>query len=379
MKKSVIIILSMILGIFTTQAQSNTTQSLIDEYVNTLPENAEVAIGFIQDGEMTTQGYQKKNGIIRPVENSLHAFEIGSITKTYTATLFMNQVQKGNMNLDDPIHQYFPETDQINNPDFNAVTFQHILTHTSGLEPSPSTIILPFLKSKILSKGKPYKFIQWKHYRKYLQKQELAHAPGEKWIYNNSAYSLLGYLVAQKENTNWESMIQNQIFDKLGMNHSYPAGDNIPAEHFVQGHNNKGKPAPYWDMDFIRPAGSIKSCAKDQLLWLNAFLEADENSAFQKMKNHYDIKAKWKGSVMGNGWGHRITEQSHIIWHGGASGAFRAFCSFDDQAKTAVVILVNFNYSHPNMKRDGKSLIRTYGYQIQNSLSKNKNVFSAKE
>ena len=378
MKKSVIIILSMILVISTAQAQVNTTQRLIDEYVNTLPENAEVAIGLIKNGKMTTQGFQKKNGTVVPVNNEFSVFEIGSMTKTYTATLLMKQVNKGNMDLDDPIHKHFQPLDNINNPDFNEVTFKQILTHTSGLEPSPSTIILPYLKGRILDKGNPYKFIEWKHYRKYLQKQELAHAPGEKWMYNNAAFGVLGKLVAQKENTTWDQLLQKQIFDELEMEHSYPTGDNVPDAYFVQGHNQKGKPAPYWDLGFMNSAGSIKSCAHDQLLWLNAHLTAKENSVFQKMKTHYDIKAGWKGSVMGNAWGHRITDESHIIWHGGASGAFRSYSSFDDEAKTAVVILVNFSNSHPNMKRDGKSLIRIYGYQIQDALKENENVFSAK-
>ena len=376
MKKLAIIILSLILAITITHAQVNTTQGLIDEYVKTLPENAEVAIGFIKDGEMTTQGYHKKNGNITPVNNSLSIFEIGSITKTYTATLLMNQVVKGEINLDDPIYEYFQASDSINNPEFNAVTFRQILTHTSGLEPSTSTFILPFLKAKFTDKENPYKFLEWKHYRKYLQKQELAHTPGEKWVYNNAPISLLGKLVAQKENTTWETQLQQEIFDQLGMTNSYPTGENVPETYFVQGHNQKGEPAPYWDLNFFNPSGSIKSCVKDQLLWLNAHLVATENSVFQKMKMHYDIQAGWKGSLMGNAWGHRITEDSHIIWHGGATGAFRAFCSYDDEAKTAVVILVNFKHNHPNMRRDGKSLIRTYGYQIQDALKKEKDILT---
>ena len=368
MKKTLMLILSILSLFATTKAQVNTSQNLIDEYITTLPDNAEVAIGIIKNGEMSTQGFQKKNGNISSIDNSLSVFEIGSITKTYTATLLMNQVVKGNITLDEPIYKHFQVSDGINNPDFNGVTFRHVLTHTSGLEPSPSTFILPFLKAKIVAKGNPYKYMEWKHYRKYLQKQELAHKPGEKWMYNNAAFGLLGVLMSQKENTTWEAQIQQQIFDELGMQYSYPTGENVPEENFVQGHNAKGQPAPYWDMDFINPAGSIKSCVKDQLLWLNAHLTASENSVYHKMKTHYDIKAGWKGSVMGNAWGHRITEKSHIIWHGGASGAFRAYCSFDDEAKTAVVILVNFSNSHPKMKKDGKSLIRTYGYLIQDAL-----------
>ncbi len=374
MKNAVIFILSLILLIPITQAQDNTTQDLIDSYVNTLPENAEVAIGFIKDGSMMSQGYRKKNGSIISVENNLSSFEIGSITKTYTATLLMNQVQNGSLSLDDPICKYFNDSEDINNPAFDEVTFRHILTHTSGLEPSPSTIIFPYLKGKIFNKCNPYKFITWKHYRKYLQKQSLAHKPGQKWVYNNAAFGVLAELLAQKEGSTWESQIQKQIFDNLGMQHSYPTGKNVPEENFVQGHNAEGEPAPYWELGFMNPSGSIKSCVKDQLLFLNAHLTAAEHSVFQKMKTVYDIEAEWKGSVIGNAWGHRITDESHIIWHGGSTGAFRSFCSYDDEAKTAVVILVNFNNSHPNMKRDGKSLIRTYGYKIQNALKGNENV-----
>ena len=81
MKNQILNLLAFILALNSITAQNTSTQSLIDEYVKTLPENAEIAIGLIQQDEVFQQGYQVKNSKVIAIENSEHIFEIGSITK----------------------------------------------------------------------------------------------------------------------------------------------------------------------------------------------------------------------------------------------------------------------------------------------------------
>jgi len=369
MKNQILFLFACILIINSITAQNASTQVLIDKYVKSLPENAEIAIGLIQQEEVFQKGYQVKNGEVITIENSNHIFEIGSITKTFTGALMVDQIKKGNMDLETPIINYFPAKDEINTNNVKAVTLKHLVTHTSGLNEGPFQIVPPFLKAKFSAKDNPYKFVNWEHYQKYLQTDDYDYLPSEKWEYNNCGFGLLGYLVAQQENTTWESMIQKTIFDELKMTNSYPTGENIPADLFVQGYNKKGKPAAYWDMDFINPAGSIKSCSNDMIKWLQAHLNAPTGSLYETMKDKYDVKPYWKDNVMGNAWIHKIENEQNIMWHGGATGAFRAFTAIDLENQTGIVLLINFSGEHPQMRdENNKSMIRKYGFDILEAL-----------
>ncbi|MCB0559645.1 MAG: beta-lactamase family protein [Lewinellaceae bacterium] len=369
MNKKVFLLLLFLLSIRLFQAQNLSTQDIIDEYVRTLPEGAEIAVGLILPDTVYKQGYRIEAGATTAIDNGQHVFEIGSITKTFTGALVMDQVSRGNMKLDGPIAAYLPAGDKIKSEKARLVTLQQLLTHTSGLSNGPASFIPPYLRAQLFSAGNPNQYIKWKHYRKYLRNEKLDFPPGEKWAYNNCGFSLLGRLVAEQRHLPWEELVEQRLFGPLGMHHSYATGEEVPPGLLVQGYDEKGKPAGLWDMDFINPAGSIKSCLDDMLLWVSAHLQAPKGSLFDAMKQRYDIPTGWDDNFMGNAWIHRVKDTGHIIWHGGATGAYRAFTAFDDSRKTGVVILTNFSSHHPNMKdEEGKSKIRQYGFRLLDSL-----------
>lgn len=369
MNKKVLLLLVCLFAVRLCQAQTPSTRAIIDEYALTLPEQAEIAIGIIQPDTVYRLGFLIKGGKAMPIDNSQRVFEIGSITKTFTGALLMDQVSRGNMKLDDPIAGYLPARDKIKSEKARLVTLKQLLTHTSGLSNGPASFILPYVRAKLFSADNPHRYIKWKHYRKYLRNEKLDFNPGEQWAYNNCGFSLLGHLVAEQEHLPWEELVEQRLFAPLGMHHSYATGEGVPPGLLVQGYDDAGKPAGLWDMDFINPAGSIKSCMDDMLLWISAHLHAAEGSLFDAMKQRYDIPTGWDGNFMGNAWIHRVKDTGHIIWHGGATGAYRAFAAFDDDQKTGVVILTNFSSHHPNMKdEEGKSMIRQYGFRIMESL-----------
>ncbi|MCB0564328.1 MAG: beta-lactamase family protein [Phaeodactylibacter sp.] len=369
MNKNVLLLPAFLLATNFFQAQPLSTRAIIEEYIRTLPEQAEAAIGIIRPDTVYRLGFLIRDGETIPIDNSQDVFEIGSITKTFTGALALDQVMKGNMELEGPIANYLPKRDRINSEKAEQVTLKQLLTHTSGLSNGPASFILPYLRAQLFAADNPHRYIKWKHYRKYLRNEKLDSPPGEKWAYNNCGFSLLGHIVAEQEHTSWEELACRRLFKPLGMHHTYATGEGVPPGLLVQGYDEKGKPAGLWDMDFINPAGSIKSCLEDMLLWAGAHLQAPEGSLFDVMKQRYDIPAGWDDNFMGNAWIHRVKDTGHIIWHGGATGAYRAFTAFDDSRKTGVVILTNFSSHHPNMKdEEGKSKIRQYGFRLLESL-----------
>lgn len=371
MKKSLLmLIISLFLSFTNAQEIPEQTMIIIDEYLETIPDKSQLAIGLIIDGKHHTLGYKKVEGNIIPIENQYDIYEIGSITKTFTAGLFQQQVANNKMNLNESIYGYLPDFQEYEKSKFQDITFKHLLTHTSGISTSPITIVKPVVKALLMDRKNPNKFVSFHHYEKYFKKYDFEYLPGEKWEYNNGAISLLGKLVEVQETTSWDSLVHWNIFDYLEMNNSFSTGTFVQKENRIESFIANGKSAKYWDMDFINAAGSIKSCSHDMLLWLDAHLKSKKGTWLYNMTENYKVETSLTDNYSGSGWLHRIQNDQHFIWHGGATGGYRAFSAFEKSDNNGIVILINMNARHKDMKtEDNKHQIRINGFKILESLS----------
>ncbi|MEZ4955433.1 MAG: serine hydrolase domain-containing protein [Saprospiraceae bacterium] len=344
-------------------AQKSSILELVQQQMAALPEHTEFSIGIIENGEITKMGFRIENGGIIPVKNADAIFEIGSITKTFTASLIMQAVGKGVMSLDDPLQKYLPVQMAKDNYEGHFITLQHLLMHTSGLESIPASGNLPYLKAKIFSPKNPHQYFKAKHYYKYLKKFKLDYIPGKIWDYNNSAYGLLGQITADQNKTTWEKITQENLFDPLSMTDSYFTINKKNEVRFVQGISAKGKKAKAWEMDFINPAGVIKSTLNDMLKYAAAQLNPPTKELAFLQAAHdpmsYEIKMPegklWDGNSMGLGWWHNLEQEGKtFIWHGGASGGYTAFIGFSKEKNRAVVVLSNISSSHPDSRGENR-------------------------
>lgn len=381
MKKHSFIAIVLFLSLINLRAQETTTQELIDAYLSGLPENMELSIGTINGDLIEKKGYRIQNGKALAIANSNHIYEIGSITKTFTAALLIKQIWEGKARMNDPIALHLPASDRVHSRKSNAITLKNLVTHTSGLSKEPSGMLVPQIKGALFSPKSPYKYIRWKHYRKDLRKDQGYAFIEHTWDYSNFGFALLGHLVAEMDGNSWETMVDQTIFKDLGMHNSYPAiSKDLAKETVVQGYDADGKAGKLWEMGFVNPAGSIKSNVDDMLLWLSAHLKAKKGSLYDAVKQSHGIKAYWEGSKMGNGWIHRSTDQGTVLWHDGATHSFKSFSAFNDAANTGVVILTNYSAHHPQTRNEaGKNKTRELGMQLLAHLSKKAPINPGKE
>ncbi|MBK7410146.1 MAG: serine hydrolase [Saprospirales bacterium] len=110
-------------------------------------------------------------------------FRIGSISKQFTSAAILTLVEKGKMNLDDKLSKFIPDF-----PRGDEVTIHHLLTHTSGIHSFTNT---PMFIDRVVSP------IAWKDLIEEIKGYEYDFDPGTNWVYNNSGYFILGYLVEQ--------------------------------------------------------------------------------------------------------------------------------------------------------------------------------------
>ena len=344
-------------------AQSEELMDLIKEETQNLPTGTELSIGVLEDGNWTKIGYQlEDNGFVK-IKNEDKIFEVGSITKTFTASLITKLVDEGKMKLSDPIQKYLPVQMAQDSFKNNTITIQHLITHTSGLSSGPSSFTLPYLRALIFTPKNPNRNFKAKQYFRYLKKFKLDYVPGRKWEYNNAGYGLLGTFISDIIGMSWEESVRENIFTPLGMRDSYFTIDKHNKDSFIVGITAKGKKSKTWEMKFINPAGAIKSTLNDMIIYTSAQIAASPKKFgfFETTHDPLNFQIKmpedklWKGNAMGLGWWHNLEDpQNTFIWHAGSSGGYTAFVGFSKSKGKAVVILSNISSSNPSARAENR-------------------------
>lgn len=196
-------------------------------------------------------------------------FRIGSVTKTFTATVVLMLCDEGKLTLNDKLDKYFPET-----PNAKDITIRMLLDMTSGLG--------DYLQAKEiddkLSDSLTVKFTDEELYSIAI-KQPVEFLPGEKgkWKYSNTNYFILGMLIHKITGNEWYKEVTTRIIDKLGMKNTLcPTTPEIPAP-FTSGYirDSTGKVMNVTEVDpsFTGSAGNMISNIPDLQIWAKALTE----------------------------------------------------------------------------------------------------------
>jgi len=286
-----------------------------------------VALAVVQDGHATKmQGYGVAilEGSVRV--DSETGFEIGSITKQFTATLMMVLARERKLDLDDRITRYFAGTPD----DWNPITVRHLLTHTSGI---PNyTALEGFEVKRHLT---PEQFVRA------LGAHPLKFTPGSKFSYCNSGYNLLGFIIEKVSHEKYWDVLDHRIFGPLKMSASYsrdlPRSDNRAAGYEKQEEKLFPRDSNLTD---VFAAGAIVSSVQDLTKWARAI----DASA---ILSEGELAAMWSpvrlndGSTYPYGFGWRLDNYQgrKNIGHSGSTSGFSASLQrFPDERLTVIVL-----------------------------------------
>ena len=197
-------------------------------------------------------------------------FEIGSITKQFTAAAIMMLAEEGKLSIDDPITTHLSDYPAYG----NGITIEHLLTHTSGIV--SYTGIPGYMATKVQQDVTPSELIA------VFKDLPVEFAPGERWAYNNSGYILLGAIVEAASGMRYEDFVQQRFFDRLGMTHSYygSSGRIIPKR--ASGYDGgDGAVVNQRYLSFTQPyaAGSLMMTIEDWYRWSRALFGGQVVSA----------------------------------------------------------------------------------------------------
>jgi CubicO group peptidase (beta-lactamase class C family) len=258
-------------------------------------------------------------------------YEIGSITKTFAATLLAHAVLAGRVTLDTPVAQLLPDF-KIPSRGGKEITLGQLATQYSGL---------PRLPSNLLPKdgGDPYADYDAARLKAFLAGYELPRDPGASYEYSNLGLGLLGYALAQSEHTSWSATANENILKPLGMTMSGTAVSDTMRSHLAPGHDNLGNAVKNWDFDAMAGAGAMRSTANDMLRYLKANMGIDASPLAAAMKLAQEPRGEVsKTSRIGLAW---MTSRTGIVWHSGQTGGYRSYLGFTPDRRRGVVILSN--------------------------------------
>ena len=189
-------------------------------------------------------------------------FEIGSVTKQFTAVALLQLRDQGKLSLDDDITRWLPDFDTRG----HTVTLRHLLDHTSGIADFTETREFGSLSTNIrFPRDSAYAL---------LQRQSPQFEPGAAQIYNNSGFWLLGLVIERASGMTYEDYIEEHLFAPLGMTRSMycHSEENIPrrAHGYFVSRDRLIRRA--WTVAHTWPfaAGSLCSTAGDMVTWLRA-------------------------------------------------------------------------------------------------------------
>ncbi|WP_405606104.1 serine hydrolase [Polaribacter sp. Asnod1-A03] len=332
--------LSLFLILFCITIQSQSLESKIDNILESQFKSNETGVSALvaKDGKVVyRKAFGKANLELDVAMTPENVFQVGSITKQFTAVSILMLLEEGKLNLEDEITKFIPDYPTKG----KKITIHHLLTHTSGIK--SYTSMSSFGQVATLKKS-PLEFID------FFKKEPMDFNPGEKYLYNNSGYFILGYIIEKVSGMSYPEFIQKRIFDKIYMKSSYYGSHSQLIKNRASGYqkNKEFTNAQYISLTLPYAAGSIMSSVDDMLKWQTAIATnvfVKENT-IRKAFTNYTLN---NGDKINYGYGWSLDEINGVstIEHGGSIPGYKSMGVFVPSKNVYVILFSNCDCKSP--------------------------------
>jgi CubicO group peptidase (beta-lactamase class C family) len=300
-----------------------------------------VAAGILHDGQFETWGFGVTNIETEQPVTGDTLFQIGSITKVFTATVIMQLVDEGRLQLDAPVRSVLPTFRLQDDAATESVTLRHLLSHTTGFFGDRFDDFGPGDDALCRAMAEFHTLRQYNR-------------PGEVWAYCNTGFQALGAVIELLTEMTAEQAIRERVLAPLELDRSFFFAHEAITYRVGVGHNR----LPGKDLEVARPypliramnaAGGIIGTVAD-LLRLAAFhmsdgvingeqvVSRDSIQAMQSVQTEAGLADYW-----GLGWSLNRVDGRLVVGHGGSTNGFRANLSLVPDAGLALAVLTNGN------------------------------------
>ena len=331
--KQILLLLSITILFITTYGQDKTEKldELLKAYADQSRFNGSVLV--IKDGKkLLDKSYGFSNVKENLPNKSNTIFQVGSITKQFTAAIILKLQEAKKLNVQDKLSKYFPAY-----PKGDSITIEHLLTHTSGIysytndrDFMSTKVSIPHSRQQMIShfKDKPLQF-----------------TPGTKWRYSNSGYLLLGYIIEDLTGLTYQQAVRQFIFDPLQMRNSGFDYTQLNIQQKATGYSQLvdeiNTPAISIDSTISFASGSIYSTTED----LYKFQQGMQSYSIISKLSLEKASTNFKNNY---GYGFEIDSIAgkRVIGHSGSIHGFVSNLVWVPAENTVVILLNNVTSPH---------------------------------
>ncbi|HOX03531.1 MAG TPA: serine hydrolase domain-containing protein [Candidatus Paceibacterota bacterium] len=291
-----------------------------------------LALAVVRDGRIAkARGYGWANLEWRVPATAQTVFEIGSVTKQFTAALVMMLAEEGRVRLDDPVTRFFTNAPPI----WEGITVRHLLTHTSGLR--NYTGLPGFEVTRGLTR---------EDFVRTLGAYPLEARPGDRYAYCNSGYNLLGYIIEEAGGAPYWQAFESRICRPHGMAETRSRDLRALIPRRADGYERKDDRWINRDSDLteIFSAGAVASTVLDLARWAIAL----ETGSVLSESSRNDMWAPTRlndggEKLYGLGWGVDPHGGRRNIGHSGSTSGFSASLQWFPDDRLWVIVLCNLD------------------------------------
>lgn len=262
-------------------------------------------------------------------------YQIGSVTKQFTAAAILVLQQQGTLRLSDPVTRWLPEAA----PRWSAVTVHQLLTHTGGIPDSDFDAVTTSRHAGGRDASWPIALAM---------RRPLDFAPGSRFAYSNTGYLVLGQIIERASHTRYEAFVREHLLEPLGLHDTgFDRGDGArDAEAYTNRRGRVERP-PGMDLRPAHAAGGLWSTTSDLVRWERALyggcVLADSSLAMMTAPAIGDYAC---------GIHHRRSPGREVIYHTGRTWGFESVLGWYPQDSVAIAVLTNMDGSRPNVLYD---------------------------
>ena len=319
-------------------------RTLLAEFVDEDRQSVGVVAGVTSaEGRVVVgYGHLSADDLTQPDADTV--FEIGSITKVFTATVLADLEAQEELSLDTPVQSVLGDEVSMPTSDGAEITLGHLATHSSGLPRLPNNF-------DPADPTNPYADYTVEDLYAFLSSHKLARAIDETVEYSNVGYGLLGHALALGQGTDFETLIVERVLEPLQMSDTAIELTPTLRERLATGHDGQLRPAANWDLPVLAGAGALRSTVHDLLTFLEANLGLGPSPLRQAMERARTPQRSDPalGMDIGLGWIIAREGDREFVWHNGGTGGYASFIAFDVEAGEGIVILSNSALSVDNL------------------------------
>ncbi len=299
---------------------------------------AALVIGLTQGGRRAVQGFGRVSATNAALPDAQTVFEIGSVTKVFTAITLARLELEGKVKLTNTVRALLPEKVALAEA-LAPVTLLHLATHTAGLPRLPGN-----LDTSAANAANPYAKYRAEELYQFLAGVKPNNPPGKLVDYSNLGFALLGHLLTLKAETGYEELVRGVLLEPLGMTNTVIRLSDPQRARLSPGHSPKGEPVANWDFDVVAPAGAFRSDASDLLTFIEANLADSNTSVGRSLAQARQLHQTGEAGELPLGWQREVSLQGalDIYWHNGGTGGYVSFLAFNRARQIGVVVLANY-------------------------------------